>query len=107
MPEEQLNHLLAQPIPQLTPNTLTDPQRLREQLHQIRKQGYLIDREQTTVGVNGIAAPIFGCSGEFVCAVGVIGPTAQFDDGALVAAKEKIVAAAMRISSRMGYLASK
>ncbi|MFB5191308.1 IclR family transcriptional regulator [Alicyclobacillus fastidiosus] len=107
MPEDELSNLLSEPIPQLTPNTITDPDALRDQLALVREQGYLIDIEQTTVGVNGVAAPVFGYRGEFVCAVGVIGPTVHLCDVVLEQAKQKVISAATRISSRMGYRASR
>ncbi|QSO54116.1 IclR family transcriptional regulator [Alicyclobacillus curvatus] len=105
MPPALLNKVMSEPIPQLTPKTITHPDELLECLNLIRQQGYLIDIEQTTMGVSGVAAPVFGVNGSFLCAIGVIGPTVQLQGETMETAKRHVLSAATRISSRMGYRA--
>jgi len=106
-PEDHLNFLLSKPIPQLTPRTVTDPNQLRDRLNQIRQLGLLVDIEETTMGVSGVAAPVFGLNGSFACAIGIIGPTVQLRDVSMEAGKQHVLIAASKLSSRMGYRASR
>lgn len=46
-----------------TPNTITDPKRLRLELSQIRADGYAVDNEEITRGFVCVAAPILGIDG--------------------------------------------
>lgn len=55
-----------------TPNTITDKEKLMEELSQIRKQGYSIDNEENEIGLQGIAMPIFDRKGNAIAAL-VIG----------------------------------
>lgn len=106
-PEHDLERFLKEPIPKLTPKSVTDPSELRTKVHRIREQGYLVDVEETTLGVTGVAAPVFGIEGKFVCSIGIIGPTVHMHDETLNDAIAKVLNAATKISQRMGYRASK
>lgn len=57
-----------------TPRTITDPERLKEELEEIRQQGYATDTNELVVGVKSVAAPVLN-HGEVVGAVAVGGPT--------------------------------
>lgn len=60
----------------LTPSTITDEQAMLDELAEIRKQGYALDREENGLGMWCIAAPIFNIRQQVEYAVSVAVSTA-------------------------------
>jgi DNA-binding IclR family transcriptional regulator len=59
-----------------TPRTITSPTAFRRELAAIPDRGWALDREEGNIGVNCVAAPVFGPLGEVAAALSVTGPTA-------------------------------
>ena len=57
-PAEQTTYL-ATPLESFTPDTITDPDRLREELAQIARDGMARDAQEYKRGLRAVAAPIF------------------------------------------------
>jgi DNA-binding IclR family transcriptional regulator len=62
-----------------TPNTITDPDRLIEQLAGIRQRRYAFDSEENEYGISAIGVPVFNHDGLPVASVVVVGLTAMID----------------------------
>lgn len=75
--ETTLDAYLEQPLEAVTPNTITSPDELRERLVQARSAGYAWVFEEFAIGINSVAAPVFGPDG-VVAALRVHGPTYRF-----------------------------
>jgi DNA-binding IclR family transcriptional regulator len=73
-PQRAVDDLLAEPLPRLTSRTLT-PAALRDQLGEIREQGFAREKDEAILGESSIAAAIFDHSGHAVGAIGVVGDT--------------------------------
>lgn len=58
-----------------TPNTITDPRRLRDELAKVREQGYAFTASELLRGDASIAAPIEDRRGATVGAMGISGPS--------------------------------
>jgi DNA-binding IclR family transcriptional regulator len=86
----------------LTESTITDPDRLMKDLARIRRLGYASSVNERQAGAASVAAPVFDHSGGPVAAISLCGPAERFQDEADEAAA-LIVAAAKRLSERMGY----
>lgn len=86
----------------LTPSTITDPDRLMEELTRIRRQGYAASVNERQPGAASVAAPVFDHSGGPVAAISLCGPAERFQDETDDAAA-LIVAAGRQLSERMGY----
>ncbi|WP_433206976.1 IclR family transcriptional regulator [Dactylosporangium sp. CS-047395] len=54
-PADELDALLPDPLPGLTPHTITDRGALRAELAAIRARGYAVDREENTEGIVCVA----------------------------------------------------
>ena len=67
--------VFAAGLPRRTPRTLTSPTGILRDLAAIPPRGWAIDREEGNIGVNCVAAPIFGPLGEVSAALSVTGPT--------------------------------
>jgi DNA-binding IclR family transcriptional regulator len=53
---------------------------LRRQLGEIRRRGYATTYEELEIGLNAVAAPVFGAAGAVIAAIGVSGPSARLRD---------------------------
>jgi len=67
--------LLAGPMERLTPHTIIDRGELEAQLDEARRLGIARTHEELEVGLDAIAAPVFGADGEVVAALDVSGPS--------------------------------
>ena len=101
---EEVEYLIGkQDLPAFTPNTTTNIFRLREELDQIRQQGYAIDNEEREIGVRCLAAPIFRGDGNVVAAVSVSGPPSRISIEREDTIVPLVKTAATEISARLGY----
>lgn len=71
--EETVERVLAGPMPAFTSTTITDPATFRRELSNIRKRGIAYDREEGTVGIVCVAAPILDYNGRSVAAISITG----------------------------------
>jgi DNA-binding IclR family transcriptional regulator len=67
-------YLDAHPLDRLTVHTICDKDALKTHLRQIARQGYSTDREEFSVGIGCVAAPIFSASGQAVAALSMSAP---------------------------------
>lgn len=70
LPEAEIEAIIAQGLPRLCTNTITDP----TELAQIRERGYAVSWEETDPGALGVATPIRDLRGEVIAALGIAGP---------------------------------
>jgi DNA-binding IclR family transcriptional regulator len=71
----------------LTPYTIIQPARMRDQLVRIRRDGYATTAEEMTLGACSAAVPVrAGAAGDVVAAVGVVVPSLKRDRTRLVTA---------------------
>lgn len=65
-PDDFLATYLAQPLEQLTPSTITEPEALRQRLAAIRADGFAQTEGDVQAFTGSIAAPVFGAKGSVV-----------------------------------------
>jgi IclR family pca regulon transcriptional regulator len=76
--DEQLNHWLAQhELTPLTPRTITEPEKLRRKLLEIRRQQVAIVDGELEIGIRSVAVPIIGRSGHTFAALNASTSTAR------------------------------
>jgi IclR family KDG regulon transcriptional repressor len=78
-PDDRGRYLDGLEAARLTAGTITDHDRLREELHRIAQQGYAIEDQEHDVGVMEIAAPVFDFNGSVVGALSISGPAMRLD----------------------------
>lgn len=78
LPPAGLEKLLNSDLPIFTANTITDPEKLKEEIRMIRKQGFALTDSQVDEGLVAIAAPILDAQGEFVAGLNISGPIYRF-----------------------------
>jgi DNA-binding IclR family transcriptional regulator len=86
-----------------TPNTITSRSKLLAELDMIRDRGWASTVEELEIGLNAIAAPIRGSSGEVIAAVSVSGPAYRLTVESYQDVAGKLCVCAAEISSRVGY----
>ena len=87
-----------------TSNTITSKKELVSHLHQVRKQGWAIDNEESELNHRCIAAPVYSYRGDAIAVVGVSGTNKEFSIDDIDKISKQVVLSAQRISVSMGYV---
>lgn len=103
-PERQEAVLAVAALPARTANTITKPQRMREELQLIRERGYATDCEENEAKTFCLAAPVFGASGNLVAACSISGDTIAILEERRDGLTRKLLHAAMQVSQHMGHV---
>jgi len=83
--EEELDRYLAEAtFEAFTDQTVTDPDRLREIVREVAKQGYSIVDQELEEGLRAIAAPIRDSSGTVTAAINVSAHASRLSPGAML-----------------------
>ena len=106
LPVAQCEELLSAPLERYTENTITEMNKLREELAQIRAQGYGTVHEELELGFVAGAAPIFNHNGRAVAAISVGGPSIRFETDRMQEIVAMILQTAGRISQKIGFMES-
>ena len=80
--EQRLERFLRDPLPALTPHTITTRRALREELERDRARGYASTVDELEEGLAGVSVGIFGESGALVGVINVTGLSQRFDEAA-------------------------
>ena len=91
-------------LSRFTGATVTDARSLRRQLNQVHVDGFATTVGEYETGLNAVAAPVFGADGGIIAALSVSGPAYRLPVGGLADTARAVIAAAARISERMGHL---
>lgn len=78
--------VLAGPLRRFTGHTITDPDRLRRMLAQIRRDGVAVSDRQVTDDAVSVAAPIFDAGGAVLAALSIVSKADGTDPARLVPA---------------------
>jgi DNA-binding IclR family transcriptional regulator len=73
-PAEEREAILVGSLAAMTPNTITDRDKLRENLEQVQREGFALDQEEITRGLICVAAPIFDYRGRVIAALSLTLP---------------------------------
>lgn len=104
MSEEKIDSLLEDiNFSKFTNNTITDLQKLKKELIEIKKRGYCIDDEEIEVGLACAAAPIVNYKGEAVASISIAGPTSRMTNEKLQLIAQDVKETAAKISRTLGY----
>lgn len=96
-------YLTRAPLDALTENTITDAERLRRELTDIRALGYAVSRGERQPDAASVAAPVLQADGTVFGALSVCGPVQRFDRQGISAIGHLVREAAQALSADLGY----
>ncbi len=102
-PEEVVEEIINGDLEAYTEHTLTNPIRLRQEIEEVRKNGYANSMEELALGNYSISAPVFDYDGEVVCAISIVGPLSRLTKEKLTRFNRLIVRSSKEASERLGY----
>lgn len=103
-PEEAWDALLATPIQPRTPETVTDPERVREQWRAIRRAGVAFDWGEWNAEAPAVAAPVFDRDGHVVASVSVVVPVERASEEAMQNVAQAVKKTASEVTARLGWV---
>lgn len=103
---ETIQQVIDNGLRRHTPNTITEPAKLVEELASVKQRGYAIDDEEIESGLRCVAAPIRDHSGRVIAAISVAAPVQRMTKKNLQTTVPSVVTAADAISRRLGYMPS-
>ena len=90
LPPEEQEQILALPREKYTDYTITELNALKENLDEIRRNGFSVDNMEHEYGVRCVAVPVFGVDHQLIAAVSVSGPSLRFDPVSIMRAYQTI-----------------
>jgi len=103
-PEQQEEILSNRSLESYTPNTITDPDKLREELRKILSCDYATSEAEMGVGARATAAPIRDHTGSVIATVSMVGPAGRLNDHRMAEVTQLVIDAARKISMRLGFV---
>jgi DNA-binding IclR family transcriptional regulator len=101
--EEERRRILEQKgLPRLTEKTITDKKELENELSRVKKQGFVLDREENEEDFHCIAAPIENYQGKVIAAISISSPMYCLDINNQNYLKEAFKKISKKISKKLG-----
>jgi IclR family acetate operon transcriptional repressor len=91
------------PMARFTDRTVTDPDTLAGQLTEIRAKGWGSTSEELEIGMNAVAAPVYGTK----AAISVSGPSYRLTTDKFAGYAQQLIGAAAQISTGLGFVAQR
>lgn len=101
LPEDEIRRITGD-MPVFTEHTITDFAVLIEELRQVRRNGYALDREEFQPGVICVGAAIRDHAGTVVAAVSASMPSMRAGETHLAMVRDEVMAAARALSAELG-----
>ncbi len=100
--ESMWQRVIERGLPAFTERTITDPERLVEELRAIRARGYVVSHGGRISGAVGVGAPVFGALGEVVADVVLSVPESRWDAARAEHFAQLVTACADQITASLG-----
>ncbi|MEX1180536.1 MAG: IclR family transcriptional regulator [Cucumibacter sp.] len=94
--------IIAGGLPKVAPNTITDPERLRQTLALVRAQSYAYDDLEYAPDMRCVAVPVFEKGGEVPGGIAISGPSSRFDMDRLAHLRDVALKHATMLSRTLG-----
>jgi len=99
---EIVSEVFKRGVRRYTLNTIIDEGKYLEEIEKVRLQGYGVDFEEWSNGINCIAAPICDSTGAIVAGISISGPTSIYSREKILEYVPLLFEYSNRISARMG-----
>ncbi len=102
LPEEDWDRIIAKEgLKRYTSNTITDIDKLKAHLREIRKRGYAFSDQEVDHDVRAVAAPILNGLGELVAGLSVAGPVFRINKKDISVLGRLVIKCAQMISAKL------
>ena len=98
--EELARFLKGIELKKFTENTITEEEKLMEEIREVRRRGYALDLQENNDHINCVAAPVFNYENRVIAAVSITGPAVRFT-------KEQIDGIVIRLSQTTHQISEK
>lgn len=102
MRDEEIEQVIARGLDRLTGNTITDPDRLRASIAEIRELGYAVNIGENRANVCAIGAAVLGIGGRPVAGIAISMPDIRFDHRQVAHWGGLVSKAATEVSANLG-----
>ena len=102
MTDERRETILSRELQPMTSRTITDIELLREELDQVREQGYSVNDQEQVLGARSVACAVKYTSGELMGAIVVSGHASRLDDDRMSELAASVRGAANQIEIEQG-----
>ena len=102
--EKEIEKVLSQKLESYTESSTTDKKKIRKQLKEIRKQGYVVSWGEVDRGAIGIGAPILDEEGNILYGLSLVGPEDRIKNLGLEKTINMVIDTAEKISAKINYL---
>jgi DNA-binding IclR family transcriptional regulator len=103
--EEFIESILSKPMRRLTPTTITTRAEMEQEIADIKRRGYALNRGEAVEDAMGIAVPIFDHTGRPVASVGnACGPD-DLTEEYIATVAPKVMEIGAQMSGALGYTA--
>lgn len=102
LPEQEWDRILAPGLKKYTSHTITDPEKLKAHLREIRQQGYTFSDQEVDRDVRAVAAPVLKASGELLAGLSVAGPGFRITQKRVASLGKLVVEYARKIAANGG-----
>jgi DNA-binding IclR family transcriptional regulator len=99
-----IERIIVAGLPKFARNTITDPDKFRQELQRIRSQGYAIDDREFADNMRCIAVPVFEGGGRVHGGISISGPDSRFTLKTLEGLKDPLLKASRELSKQLGGL---
>jgi DNA-binding IclR family transcriptional regulator len=102
LPQDEIDHYLAQSLPRVAKSTITDRRALTKELRAIAARGWASSNEERQTGASSVAAPVLDHTGRPAAVLSVCGPTDRFRSEADACA-QRLLRSTRDLSTRLGH----
>jgi DNA-binding IclR family transcriptional regulator len=102
LPDSEIDDILKRvTLTSFTPNTITDPEKLRQNIREIKTQGFAYSDQETDWGARAIAAPVVNSKLGIIASLCVVGPAQRMSGKKLEKAKKLVIESARKVSGKL------
>ncbi len=101
--EAKLKRVIGRGLEPRTPETITDPLLLKQNIEEIKLKGYAEDRSEAEIGLNCLAMPIHDHSGKAPYALSISGPAVRMTSERYPLLRQALADAVKQIENKLGY----
>lgn len=98
-----LPRVMSEPLEMRTPYTITDPEQLRIEVEAVRKRRWAMGPNESMVGLNALAAPIFDALGGYVGAIAMTDSIQHIGQEPTTEQVRNLLTFAERVSANLGF----